>query len=208
MKPLARGYIHQAAFLIALCACTFLLISNTGTFDLLACVIYSLSLVGMFGVSALYHVPTWSRDKYLILRRIDHATIFILIAGTATPICLLSLKGVAGLHLLFIFWLSAIIGMLMTTLWSHGPKWARAVLYIAMGWVGVFYFPEIRASVGATNFYLLITGGIVYTLGALIYGFKWPDPYPKVFGYHEIFHVLVVCASAFHFVLIYNLATK
>ena len=207
MKPLARGYIHLAAFFITLYACTILIIYSNGAYAIFASVIYSVSLIGQYGVSALYHTRMWSRQKYLLLRRIDHAAIFVLIAGTATPICLLKLKNASGLQLLSIFWLVAIIGMLMTTIWTHVPKWARALLYVAMGWIGILYFPEIKSSLDTTNIQLLVIGGVSYTLGAMIYAFKWPDPFPSVFGYHEVFHVLVVLGSGFHFCLNYNIAT-
>jgi hemolysin III len=159
----------------------------------------------MYGISALYHVPTWSRKYYLILRRLDHAAIFVLIAGSATPICLLTLHEPASGRLLSTFWLTAFAGIFMATIWTNAPKWFRALFYVAMGWIGVLYFPEIKLALNATNFYLLVAGGIVYTIGALVYAFKRPDPFPHVFGYHEIFHVFVVIASAFHFCLNYNL---
>lgn len=207
MKPLARGYIHLAAFFVTLCACTILIMYSNGAYAIVASVIYSTSLIGQYGVSALYHTRTWSRQKYLLMRRIDHAAIFVLIAGTATPICLLRLNNEPGFQLLTILWLVAIIGMLMTTLWTHVPKWVRASLYVAMGWIAILYFPEIKSSLDTTNIELLIVGGVTYTLGATIYAFKWPDPFPRVFGYHEVFHVLVVLGSGFHFFLNYNLAT-
>ncbi|MGQ3890259.1 PAQR family membrane homeostasis protein TrhA [Legionella sp. CNM-1927-20] len=207
MKPLARGYIHLVAFFITLYACTRLIIYSHGAYAIFANVIYSVSLIGQYGVSALYHCHMWSRQKYLLLRRIDHAAIFVSIAGTATPICLLKLKNTSGLQLLSILWLVAIIGMFMTTIWTHVPKWTRALLYIAMGWIGALYFPEIKSSLDTTNVQLLIIGGVTYTLGAMIYAFKWPDPFPSVFGYHEVFHVLVVLGSGLHFCLNYNIAT-
>ena len=207
MKPLTRGYIHLAAFFITLCACTILIIYSNGAWAIFASVIYSISLIGQDGVSALYHTRTWSHQKYLLLRRMDHAAIFVLIAGSATPICLLKLKNESGLQLLSILWLVAIIGMLMTTLWTYVPKWSRALLYVAMGWIGIFYFHEIKSSLDTTNIQLLVIGGFAYTLGAMIYAFKWPNPCPRVFGYHEVFHVLVVLGSGFHFCLNYNIAT-
>lgn len=207
VKPLIRGHIHQVAFYIAICACTILVIRSHGPQSLLASLIYSASLVGMYGVSTLYHVPTWSRKYYLIMRRIDHAAIFILIAGTATPICLLRLHEAARWQLLSIFWVAAFTGMFMAIIWPHGPKWIRSLLYVVVGWIGVIYFHEIKAALGTTNFNLLLTGGIIYTVGALVYAFKRPNPFPLVFGYHEIFHVFVVFASAFHFCLNYNLST-
>ncbi len=207
MKPLARGYIHLAAFFITLCACTVLLIFSNGALALFASVIYSVTLVGQYGVSALYHCPMWDQKKYLLLRRMDHAAIFVLIAGTATPICLILLKNNSGFQLLSILWLGAIIGIFMTTKWTHVPKWTRALLYVAMGWIGALYFSEIKSSLDITNIRLLLMGGLTYTLGALIYALKWPDPFPSIFGYHELFHVLVVLGSGFHFCLIYNIAT-
>lgn len=184
-----------------------MIVYSNGPRAYVASVIYCVSLVGMYGISALYHIPVWSRKNYLILRRIDHATIFILIAGSATPICLLSLNAEPGLRLLAIFWLVAITGMFIATIWTHAPKWIRSFLYVAMGWIGILYFPEIKSSLDTTNLWLLVTGGIIYTLGALVYAFKWPDPIPSVFGYHEVFHVFVVIASACHFCLNYNLVT-
>lgn len=207
MKPLARGYIHLIAFFFTLCACTVLIIYSKGNYALFASVIYSVSLIGQYGVSALYHTRMWSRQKYLLLRRIDHGAIFAFIAGSATPICLLRLKNGSGLQLLFILWLVALIGVFVTTIWPHVPKWARSLLYVAMGWIGVLYFPEIKSSLDTTSIQLLILGGATYTLGAMIYAFKWPDPFPSVFGYHEVFHVLVVLGSTFHFCLNYNIST-
>ncbi|WP_454785721.1 PAQR family membrane homeostasis protein TrhA [Legionella sp. WA2024007413] len=207
MRPLARGYIHLAAFFITLYACTILILYSNGVYAIYASIIYSGSLIGQYGVSALYHTRLWSRQKYLLLRRIDHAAIFVLIAGTATPICLLKLNKASGLHLLSILWLVALFGMLITTLWPHVPKWFRAFLYIIMGWIGVLYFPEIKSSLDPTNIQLLVIGGVTYTLGALIYAFKWPDPFPRIFGYHEVFHVFVVLGSSLHFWLNYNIAT-
>lgn len=207
IRPLIRGYIHQAAFIIAIFACAILVYRSHGSQALLASLIYSTSLVGLYGISTFYHVHTWSRKNYLIMRRLDHAAIFVLIAGSATPICLLKLTGTAGWQLLSIFWLTAFIGVFMTTIWTHVPKWIRALFYVVMGWIGVIYFPEIKSALDTTNFHLLVAGGIVYTMGALVYAFKRPNPFPHIFGYHEIFHVFVVIASALHFYMNYNLIT-
>lgn len=204
---MARGYIHLVTFFIILFPCTLLLIYSNGTQALFASLIYTASLIMQYGVSAFYHTKTWSRKNYLILRRIDHAAIFVLIAGSATPICLLSLRDTIGLQLLGIIWLVALIGICTTSIWPHVPKWTRSLLYLLVGWIGVFYFSDIKSSLDVTNIELLILGGLTYTIGALIYAFKWPNPFPSHFGYHEIFHVFVVLASAFHFALNYNLAT-
>jgi len=207
MKPLARGYIHQAAFFIAIGACIILIAQSHGARALFSTIIYSLTLTLLYGVSALYHCPTWSRGKYLLLRRIDHAAIFALIAGSATPICLLGLKGESGLRFCSTLWAAAVIGMLIVIFWTDAPKWARAFLYVVIGWLAFPYFPEIKSSLGITDLWLLLMGGIIYTVGALVYALKRPNPFPRVFGYHEIFHILIVIASGFHFSVIYNLAT-
>lgn len=205
MKPLIRGYVHLAGFVIAIFASLFLIIHSYGSHALAANLVYSISLVGMYAISALYHYPMWSRRVYLLLRRIDHAAIYFFIAGTATPICLFGIKGQKGLQFLIILWTFALIGIFMAIFWSHGPKWMRAFLYLAIGWIGIFYLPEMKSGLGAENMRLLLIGGILFTIGALIYGFKHPNPFPKVFGYHEIFHILVVIASGFYFFIIYNL---
>lgn len=205
MKPLARGYIHQAAFFIALGACALLIAQSHGVRALTANIIYSVTLVGMYGISALYHRPMWSRKYYLLMRSMDHAAIFAFIAGSATPICLLGLNNASGWRLLFLFWLLAAIGMSMAVFWTQGPKWARSILYVTIGWFAVPYLSDIKTALGPDYTWLLITGGLIYTAGALVYAIKRPDPFPRVFGYHEIFHVLVVIASIFYFSVIYGL---
>lgn len=207
MKPLIRGYIHQAAFFIALGACALLIAQSRESRALIANIIYSLTLTGMYGVSTLYHRPMWSHRNYLLMKSIDHAAIFALIAGSATPVCLLGLNNESGRQLLFIFWGIAAIGMLLAIFWTQRPKWVRACLYVAMGWAAIPYLPEIKSSLGIADTELLLIGGVIYTVGALVYASKRPDPFPRVFGYHEIFHIFVVVASAFYFKVIYGLTT-
>ncbi len=207
MKPLVRGYIPQATFFIALGACIALISQSHGVRALFSTIVYSFTLTLLYGVSALYHRSMWSHRNYLLMKRIDHAAIFALIAGSATPICLLGLKGESRLQLFLIIWTMAIFGMILTIFWIHTPKWARAFLYVVIGWFALLYFPQIKSSLGFTDMLLLLIGGLIYTVGALIYAFKWPNPFPQVFGYHEIFHILIVLASGFHFIVIYNLAT-
>jgi hemolysin III len=205
MRPLLRGYIHVAAFVIALGACTALIMNSHGLTALISNTIYSITLIGLYAVSALYHCPTWGYRHYLSMRRVDHAAIFILIAGTATPVCLIGLNNPAGIHLLSIIWSFAIIGIIIVTRWSHSPKWVRAVLYVAAGWIAICYLPELKSALTLLNFWLLIIGGIIYTIGALVYASKRPDLYPRIYGYHEVFHTLVVIASALQFSVIYRL---
>ncbi len=205
MKPLTRGYIHQGAFFIALGACAMLIAKSDEIRVLIANIIYSLTLVGMYGISALYHRPMWSRQSYLLMRSFDHAAIFALIAGTATPICLIGLKDELGLRLFSIMWGIATMGIFLTIFWTQGSKWIRALLYVAMGWLAIPYISEIKSTLGTANLQLLLIGGIIYTVGALVYAFKYPDPFPRIFGYHEIFHLFIVIASIFHFRVIYSL---
>lgn len=204
MKPKSRGYIHFGAFFIALAA-SILLLSKSDAHELLPNIIYCATLCGMYGVSACYHCPTWSRQNYLLIRKIDHVAIFTFIAGTATPICLIGLKEPEGLHLLLWFWGFAFLGMGIAVFWSHGPKWIRALLYVTVGWLAFPYLSEVKNALGIADMELLLMGGIIYTVGALVYAFKFPNPFPKVFGYHEIFHVMIVVASIFHFGVIYSL---
>ncbi len=205
MKPLLRGHIHQAALIIALGACGLLIARSEDSLQLVSNLIYSLSLVGLYGVSTLYHTPMWGRRTYALIRCIDHSAIFTLIAGSATPICLIGIQGQLGVDLLILIWAVAIFGILIAIFWSRSPKWVRAVLYITAGWLAVPYLPEIKSALGMTNVWLLLAGGITYTIGAIVYACKRPDPIPHIFGYHEIFHLLVVIASAFHFSIIYGL---
>jgi hemolysin III len=204
MKPLLRGYIHQGAFYLAFGACCILISDSHGVRALTANIIYSVSLMGLYAISAFYHRPVWGSRGYALMRRMDHAAIFGLIAGSATPICLLGVNGALGYKLLFFSWTIAIVGMFIAMYWTHAPTGLRALLYVGAGWVALPYLPEIIASIGMTDVWLLLTGGIIYTIGACVYAFKWPTLFPAVFGYHEVFHVLVVIASAFHFAVIYR----
>lgn len=205
MKPFLRGHFHQAAFFIALGACVLLMVRTSEFNSVVSALVYSLSLCGLFGVSALYHRINWQERGRVWMRRLDHAFIFILIAGTSTPICLLALSPENGSHILPIIWLAASIGILQSLFLPKAPKWVSAILYISVGWLAAPYLPEFRNSLGLTQVSFLIAGGVIYTLGALVYAFKFPNPSPKYFGYHEIFHILVIVAAAFHFVVVYSL---
>lgn len=205
LKPFLRGHFHQAAFFFALGACTMLLAMAQGTRVVAATLVYGLSISALFGVSSLYHRITWKDRARSWFRRLDHASIFIFIAGTATPICLLGLQGEKGQQLLVLFWGAALLGVGSEVFWSTAPKWVSAALYVIMGWLAGPYVSDFFAVLGDLNTWLLIVGGIIYTLGAVIYALKWPNPSPRVFGYHEIFHLIVMAASVFHFVVVYRL---
>ncbi|MGZ3789819.1 MAG: PAQR family membrane homeostasis protein TrhA [Bacteriovorax sp.] len=204
-KPLLRGHSHQAAFFFALGACYMLLLNAHGTREVVAAIIYSLSLVGLFGVSALYHRPNWNPSQRMWMRRMDHSAIYVLIAGTSTPICLLALSPVAGIKLLQLVWCAALFGIVQSLFWVKAPKWISSILYVTVGLLIVPYLPEIKAALAMDDVLLILAGGIVYIVGAIIYALKRPDPNPKIFGYHEIFHLLVIAGASFHFWVIAKL---
>jgi hemolysin III len=165
-------------------------------------VIYCCSLIGMFGVSALYHRPSWNAYQRTIMKRIDHSAIFILIAGSGTPIYALALDNTSGFRLFTVMWVAAVLGVAKCLFWVNSPKCLSAILYVAMGWLALTYISEIHAALGPVGFTCLVTGGVVYSVGAVVYALKKPNPYPAVFGYHEIFHTLVIIAAIFHFAAI------
>jgi hemolysin III len=205
VKPLLRGHSHQAAFFFALGACSMLIRNAHDIKSFVATLIYSLSLVGLFGISALYHRPTWQPHQRMWMKKLDHAAIYVLIAGTATPICLLALPPVAGFKLLQLVWGAAIFGMIQSLFWVTAPKWLSAILYVTVGCLVIPYLPELKSALNTNDIWLLLGGGVVYITGAIIYALRKPDPWPQIFGYHEIFHLLVIAGAIFHFLVIYKL---
>ena len=167
--------------------------------------IYSLSLVSMFGISSLYHRPHWQPGARAWMKRADHAAIFFLIAGTGTPISWLALEPEAGKKLLLYVWATAAVGICQSLFWTRAPKWISVGLYLLCGWMVAPYIPEIGAALGANSVWLLVAGGVCYSLGAIIYAIKRPNPWPAIFGYHEIFHLLTIVGAAFHFIVIMRL---
>ncbi len=205
LKPLLRGHFHQAAFFFALGACVMLLANTANGQAFLTAFVYSISLVAMFGISALYHRKSWNDKGRMFMRRLDHAAIFVLIAGSATPIFILAVGGAEGHKLAFGIWASAMVGVGQAVLWTRAPKVVSIGLYIFCGWYAAPYMPEIGAKLGSGSVALLLAGGLVYTVGALIYGFKRPNLVPHVFGYHELFHLLVIIAATLHFIVVVRL---
>ena len=205
IKPLLRGHSHQAAFFFAFGACSVLLLNAHGSRAVVAALIYSLSLIGLFGISALYHRPTWPPKQRMWMRRLDHGAIYILIAGTATPICLMALSADAGVKLLQLIWSAALFGIIQSLFWVTAPKWVSSRLYVGVGFLVMPFFPELKASLSMNDVWLILTGGAVYITGAIIYALKRPNPNPNIFGYHEIFHLLVIAGAGIHFLVIYKL---
>lgn len=204
-KPLLRGYLHQEAFFVVLGAGALLVAKSSDQTALIASLIYSFSLLFLFGISAVYHRPHWQPKQRALLKRVDHAAIFILIAGTFTPICLLALPEHDGRQLLIIIWLAAVLGILQSIFWVKAPKAVTAIFYVVMGWLAMPYAGDLHASLGVTQVALIVAGGIIYTLGAVFYALKKPNFAPHIFGYHELFHLMTIIAAALHFAVIYQL---
>lgn len=200
-KPLLRGVSHEIAAGVALFAWLALAASAPRGPARVAANVYGLSLVLLFLVSAVYHRPTWQPKARLVMRRLDHAAIFVLIAGTYTPMCLLLPPG-TGRTILAIAWGGAALGVIQSVFWVTAPKPLTAVLYVALGWVVFPVMPTFAATVGWGGVALLATGGVLYTLGAVVYAARRPDPFPRVFGYHEVFHALVIAAAVCHFAVV------
>ncbi len=201
-KPLLRGHSHQAAFFFAFGVCVMLIAKTTDRTTFVAALIYSLSLISLFGISALYHRPNWKPKQRMWMRRLDHAAIYVLIAGTSTPICLLALAPETGVKLLQLVWGAALFGIFQSLVWVTGPKWVSSVLYIIAGCLVIPFMKELQAALSQTQIQLIISGGIAYMVGAVIYALKKPNPFPKVFGYHEIFHLLVIVGATLHFIAV------
>jgi hemolysin III len=204
-KPKLRGYFHQEAFFIALGACALLVAKGSGSPAHYSSLIYSFSLLFQFGISAVYHRPHWSPRPRAWLKRLDHSAIFVLIAGTFTPFCLLVLPQASGEKLLGLVWGGATVGILLSVFWVTAPKWFSALFYVALGWLVFPFVSELKDALGLWSLGLIFFGGLLYTLGAVFYVMKRPNFVPGVFGYHELFHVLVVLAAAVHFAVVYQI---
>jgi len=196
-KPLLRGVSHEIAAGLALAAWVALAVLAHGASGRAAANVYGASLFTLFAVSALYHRPTWPSRARALMRRLDHSAIYVLIAGTYTPFCLL-LGGERGRALLALVWAGAALGVMQSILWVRAPRAVVAVLTVGLGWAVVPVLPALRGLLGAPGLALLAGGGVLYTLGAVVYASRRPDPFPRVFGYHEVFHALVVAAAALH----------
>jgi hemolysin III len=196
LKPRLRGVLHQWA-----CACSVplglvLVVAAGTTRARIALTIFALSLMGLFGASALYHRINWrSVSTRAWMRRLDHSMIFVLIAGSYTPFALLALHGPMAIAVLIGVWAGALLGLVINLVWSDAPRWLHALLYVTLGWVAVAALPQLAGAIGVGGMILLGLGGVLYTLGAVVYAVKRPDPVPTVFGYHEIFHTLVIAAA-------------
>jgi hemolysin III len=202
LKPRWRGVLHQYAFFASLGSGTLLVLLAATTRASIAAAVYATSISALFGVSALYHRVTWTTTARRRMRRLDHAMIFLLIAGTYTPVGLLVLHGTLAAVVLAVVWGGALTGIALELAWMGSPRWLGGVVYLALGWVAIVAMPQLFARLGVAGGLLLVAGGLVYSAGAAVYALRRPDPLPAVFGYHEVFHLLVIAGVAAHFLAI------
>ena len=208
VKPRLRGWMHLATAPLTLAAGIVLVALSPDTTTRWGSAIFSLSALVLFTVSAVYHRGNWSPRVWAFLRRFDHSNIFILIAGSYTPFALILLEGTQRTVLLATVWTGAILGVAFRVFWTHAPRWLYTPIYIALGWAAVFFIPGFAR--GATErlgtptaiavLVLVAVGGALYTLGGVVYGFKRPDPWPRWFGFHEVFHTFTILAFVSHYV--------
>ena len=202
VKPRLRGVSHLSMFPVALIAVIPLLFIGRTSAALVSALVFGIAVAAMFGVSGTYHVITWSPRARSRLARLDHATVYGLIAATYTPFGLLILSGTWQVTVLALVWAGALAAMLMKLFWVGAPKWLSAAIGIALGWVGVAAMPKIYDEIGASGLLFLAAGGLLYTLGAVVYATRRPNPIPGVFGYHELFHAFVIVAVALQYVAV------
>src|SRR6185312_1238986 len=199
LKPRLRGVFHELALYSTIPLGITLGLTASGRHAQVAAAVFAGTVVAMFAASALYHRFTWSPGARLWLRRVDHAGIFGLIAGTYTPFGLLVLHGAWQTAVLAVVWTGAAVAIAAKMVWVRAPKWISAAAGIALGWVGILVLPQIFDHSGVAVAVLVLVGGLCYTVGAIVYARRRPDPIPRVFGYHEVFHVLVVAAVALQY---------
>jgi hemolysin III len=199
VKPKLRGVSHEWAFFLSLGLGAALIVAAETPEATLAVAIYAVSLSALLGTSAIYHRVDWQRpDLRRWMRRLDHGMIFFLIAGTYTPFALLALNGALADAILVAVWVGAVAGAVVEIVWIEHPKWVAALVYLSLGWIAVIPFPALWSEIGAAGTLLVAAGGLLYTAGAVVYATQRPDPNPRVFGYHEVFHLFVILAAATH----------
>jgi hemolysin III len=202
VKPRLRGWLHAGTFPLALVA-GLLLIALGPTLEARLCAaIYALTSVLLFGVSAAYHRGRWTGRMEDVLRRFDHANIYLIIAGTYTPFAALILRGDARVAVLSVVWIGAVAGVLFRVLWVRAPRWLYTALYIGLGWVAALFMPQLVSGAGLPVVLLVALGGVLYSVGGLVYGLRRPDPSPRWFGFHEVFHAFTVAAYVLQYVAV------
>jgi hemolysin III len=203
-----RGWLHTYAFFVAAVAGVVLTVLAGTVSDrpvpaAISCAIYSVTVCALFGTSALYHRRVWSPLGYKVMRRLDHSMIFVFIAGTYTPFSVLLLSRTTQIVILSVVWGGAVLGVGMKLVSPNAPRWLSAPLYVALGWVGIAILPDILRVAGPAALVLIMAGGVWYTLGAVCYALRRPNPWPGVFGHHELFHACTLVAALCHHIAIY-----
>lgn len=200
IKPKLRGWLHAATAPLALISFLVMLVLAESREARAGIAIFMFSALLLFGVSAVYHTVPWRERASQVLRRLDHSNIFVMIAGSYTPFSLLLLEPEQTTILLTLVWGGALLGVLFKVFWLSAPRWVYVPLYLALGWAALIYLPDFYSQASTAVFTMLAVGGALYTLGAVVYGFKWPDPNPRWFGYHEVFHALTIAAFIVHYI--------
>ena len=202
LKPRLRGVLHEAAFAISLITGTALVCLADGGRARTAATVYAVSVALLFGTSAAYHRGSWSPRGHALMARLDHSMIFILIAGTYTPFALLLLEGMARWVVFGVVWGGAVVGVVLRNAVRRPARWLFVGLYLALGWVAVGVLPQILAEGGVAVLVLLLAGGAFYSAGAVVYALRRPDPSPRWFGFHEVFHALTLLAFVTHYIAV------
>ncbi len=207
-KPKLRGVLHLVAFPVALFLGTFLVIASKGSAAKISCAIYGASIAILFGISALYHRGKWTRGPHEILQRIDHADIYIAIAGSYTPICVLALGGTVSTVVLTIVWTGAFVGIVLSMLWPKAPRIVLVPTYLVVGWTAIAVLPQLTHGGGIAMVVLILVSGAFYTLGGIVYSMRKPNPAPNVFGFHEVFHSFTIAGWITQYVAISLIAYR
>jgi hemolysin III len=200
MKPRLRGWLHLVTLPLAVVAGIVLVTFAPDTESRIASAVFAVCSSTLFGVSALYHRGRWGRRGEAVLRRLDHSSIFLLIAGTYTPFALMLLGGRSGSTLLMLVWAGALAGIAFRVLWDGAPRWLYTPVYIALGWAAIFWLGDFARTAGPTVLTLILVGGGLYSLGGVVYGLRKPNPAPRWFGFHEVFHSFTIAAFVVHYV--------
>lgn len=203
VKPRWRGRLHQIAFFVSLPAGVALVAVASGIEARVVATVFAVSITGLYGTSALYHRGKWSPRRLRLMQRLDHSMIFVLIAGTYTPLTLMALRPAWAITLLSLAWTGAAVGITLEFLRLNRLRHAGDVMYIGLGWLIVIATPQLLRSLGAAQLALIVTGGVLYTVGAIVLAARRPDPDPRVFGYHEVWHAFVVAAGLCHYAAIF-----
>ncbi|MCL1906595.1 MAG: hemolysin III family protein [Propionibacteriaceae bacterium] len=202
-RPLLRGWLHAGTVPLIAAGIIVLICIAPGGINKASLAVYLGCAVLLFSNSAVYHIFPWGDTVKAVLRRIDHANIYLFVAGTYTPLSVMLLTGTSRITILALIWGLAVAGVLFRVLWISAPRWLYSAMYVVMGWAAVWWLPEFWRNGGPAIVILILAGGVIYSLGAVVYSRKWPDPSTKYFGFHEVFHACTVAAAACHWVAVF-----